>query len=169
MPNLEIGCGRNPQPGYLHAERYWSNAGRGSVDIILDANCLPFGNGSFDSILMFGVVEHFGFFELQEVFLEIMRVLRKGGALKFDVPDFDWFVERYRQPELLEKNRDESWVLHAIFGGQDGPGQFHKWGWSERRMMGFLKKPNWSFSEIKMVGRQWRDPEENHLIWECVK
>ena len=167
--NLEIGCGNNPQPGYLHCEKYVDNSNRHFVDLVCDASSVPLPDGSCDSILMFGVFEHFGYFEIQEVLLEIVRLLGKGGTFKFDVPDFDWFLERYMRPELLEKGRDEEWVLKAIFGGQDAPGMFHKWGWNEKRLRAFLEKPNWNFSEVKLIGRQWRDPEPNHLIWECVK
>lgn len=169
MPSLEIGSGGNPQPGYIHMERFIHPNDRHLVDVCGDAFSLPFRSAVFDSVLMFGVFEHFGFFEIQEVMLEVMRVLRAGGTFKFDVPDFDWFMERYFRPELLPPGRGDSWILFAIFGGQDGPGMQHKWGWNEKRMKEFLEKPNWNFSEIKLVGRQWRDPEPNHLIWECVK
>lgn len=167
--NLEIGSGSNPQPGYVHLDRYLDRDSRGLVDVVGDAGRLPFLDGSFDSVLMFGVFEHFGIFEIQEVMLEIVRVLKPGGSFRFDVPDFDWFLERYRDPGKLGKDRTEDWVLKSIFGGQDGPGMFHKWAWNEKRLEDFLRKPNWNFSKVRLAGRQWRDPEPNHLIWECVK
>ena len=79
MPSLEIGSGGNPQPGYFHLERFIHPNDRHLVDICGDASRLPFGSGVFDSVLMFGVFEHFGIFEIQEVMLEIVRVLRDGG------------------------------------------------------------------------------------------
>ena len=172
--NLEIGSGANPQPGYIHTDAYVDDSNRHLVDVVCDARDLPFPDAYFDSVLMFGVFEHFGFFEVQEVLLEVSRVLAPSGVFKFDVPDFDWFIHAYltgndrstKQP-LIE--RDHTWIMHAIFGGQNGPGQFHKWGWSEDRLREFLAKPNWEFSEIRLVGRQWRDKEDNHLIWECIK
>ena len=169
--SLEIGCGSNPQPGYFHTDVVEGP----DVQVVCDAKSLPFPDGYFDSVLMFGVFEHFGIFEIQEVMLEVVRVLRQGGSFKFDVPDFDWFMyalwtncDKHTQAELAP-HRDEDWILKSIFGGQDGPGMFHKWGWNEKRLRAFLEKPNWAFSEIKLVGRQWRDPEANHLIWECLK
>ena len=173
--NLEIGCGANPQPGYLHTDAFVDDSNRHLVDVVCDARSLPFPDGSFDNVLMFGVFEHFGFFEVQEVLLQVSRVLAPGGVFRFDVPDFDWFIHAYltgndmRSGQKLESRRDETWIMHAIFGGQDGLGMFHKWAWSERRLREFLAKPNWEFSEIKLVGRQWRDPEENHLIFDCVR
>lgn len=173
--NLEIGCGSNPQPGYIHTDAFVDSSNRNLVDYVCDARKLPFPDSEFDSVLMFGVFEHFGFFEVQEVLLEISRVLKAGGTLKFDVPDFDWFLHAYLTGQdrntgtRLSSHRDEAWIMHAMFGGQDGPGQFHKWGWNEKRLREFLAKPNWGFSEVRLVGRQWRDPEANHIIWECVK
>lgn len=173
--NLEIGVGSNPQPGYVHSDFVLTRDNRQHVDIVFSARQIPFRNESVDGILMFGVFEHFGIYDIQEVMLEIFRVLKPSGSFRFDVPDFDWFVEVYRTEidpvtgKPLEPHRDERWVMHAIFGGQDGPGMEHKWGWSQRRLEEFLRKPNWPFSAINFLGRQWRDAEENHLIYECVK
>lgn len=145
------------------------------MDFIADAQRLPLADASCDALLLFGVVEHFGIIEIQAAFLEIARVLVPGGRVRFDVPDFDWFVDVYRTGidpvtnRPVDPVRDERWIMHAFFGGQDGPGQFHRWGWSERRMRDFLMKPNWGFSDVQLIGRQWRDPESNHLVFECVK
>lgn len=173
--NLEIGCGNNPQPGYIHTDFYVDDNNLHLVDVVCDARHLPFPDREFDSVLMFGVFEHFGYVEIQEVLLEISRVLKNGGVFKFDVPDFDWFIHAYltgkdKNTGLdLDSCRDEKWIMHSFFGGQDGPGMFHKWAWNEKRLMEFLKKPNWEFKDIRIVGRQWRDPEENHIVVECIR
>ena len=173
--NLEIGCGSNPQPGYLHTDLYVDGSNRGIVDVICDAQNLPFSDSDFDNVLMFGVFEHLGYFEAQKALLEVSRVLKTGGLFRFDVPDFDWFVHAYLTGKdkytgaPLESRRDEMWVMKSIFGGQDGPGMFHKWGWNQTRIEEMLRRPNFEFSDIRLVGRQWRDPEENHLIYDCVR
>lgn len=167
--HLEIGSGDNPQPGYVHMERFMGACGSCLPDIIGDACRIPFINGCLDSVLMFGVFEHFGFFEICGVVLEVFRALKPGGTFKFDVPDFDWFVERYIRPELRTGGRDEEWILKSIFGGQDGPGMKHCWGWNEERLFRFLTDKIFGFSSVSLIGRQWRDPEPNHLIWECIK
>lgn len=179
---LEIGCGSNPQPGYIHTDLYVDDSNRHLVDVVCDARHLPFGDGEFDSVLMFGVFEHFGYFEIQEVLLEISRVLQPGGVFKFDVPDFDWFIHAYltgkdRNTDLmLDPCRDEKWVMHSLFGGQDGPGMFHKWAWSEKRLYEFLTNSKYGFSMVKSLGRNceannWprKDGEDNHLIFYCAK
>ena len=169
MPSLDLGSGNNPQPGYIHMERFLDRVHPMMPDVIGDGFKLPFICESFDSVLMFGVFEHFGYFEVQEVLHEIIRVLKIGGSFKFDVPDFDWFIDAYQGKIKLDPVRTEAWIMQAFYGGQDGPGMYHRWGWNEKRMRDFLSKPNWNFSSFNLVGRQWRDPEPNHLIWECVK
>lgn len=168
--NLEIGAGCNPTPGFIHCDFVRDPNCPDALDFVCDARAVPLPDDHCDNILMFGVFEHFGIFEIPDVVAEVFRILAPGGVFKFDVPDFDWFVERYLRPELRDRGRDEDWILKAIFGGQDAPGMFHKWGWNERRLRTFLEtKARWHFSKITMTGRQWRDPEPNHLIWECVK
>ena len=165
---LEIGCGNNPQPGYLHCDRYLDRNNIPFVDVCCDARRLPFRDGEFDSVLMFGVFEHLGLHEAQEALLEVSRCLKGGGIFKFDVPDFDWFVARYLDRKVAP-HRDDEWFMKSFYGSQEREGMFHRWAWNQGRIEAFLAKPNWEFSSFKLVGRRWRDPEKNHLIYECVK
>lgn len=174
--NLEIGSGCNPTPGYVHCDFRKDSDCPDALDFVCDARFIPYPDNHCDNVLMFGVFEHFGIFEIEDVVREVFRILAPGGVFKFDVPDFDWFLEVYRTgidtvtKRPLESHRTQDWILKAIFGGQDAPGMFHLWGWNEKRLTEFLeKKQKWCFREIRMVGRQWRDPEHNHLIWECIK
>lgn len=170
---LEIGCGSNPTPGYLNTDFYVDSKNGHFVDQQADARELPFPDASFVEVLAFGVIEHFGRFEVPKVFSEAYRVLKPGGIFKFDVPDFDWFVHAYTSGKDiftgmdLTPNRTEEWIMKSIFGGQDGPGQYHKWGWNERRIGDVIRES--LFKSYVLTGRQWRDPEHNHLIFECRK
>ena len=172
---LEIGAGTNPQPGFIHTDIIPNPNNNPPLDYICDARDLPFGDREFSKVLMFGVFEHFGIFEIREALLEISRVLEAGGVFEFDVPDFDWFVHAYTTGKdkvtglELRPFCNQEWVMRGIFGGQDGPGMFHKWGWNEKRLEALLRDPAFGFSEIRLIGRQRRDPESNHLIYRCVK
>lgn len=173
---LEIGSGCNPTPGYIHCDAFTDPDCPDALDLVCDARSVPYPDGACSDILMFGVFEHFGIFEIKDVVAEVFRLLAPGGTFKFDVPDFDWFLEVYRTGndpvtgKPVESHRTEDWVLKGIFGGQDKLGMLHKWGWNEKRLRAFLEiSDKWNFSRVVMTGRQWRDPEQNHLIWECAK
>ena len=134
------------------------------VDVVGVGSRLPFRSNAFDEIKLYGVFEHFGYFESLQCLAEFLRCLQSGGLLWLDVPNFDWFVEAYRQ---LPSGRTLSWVMHAIFGGQDDPGQFHKWGWTESTLPIVLQEAG--FVDVTLFSRSTRDPEPNHLGYTARK
>lgn len=52
---------------------------------------MPFGNGSFDGIACFHVLEHFNCMEAVTVIADCYRLLRSGGVLLVSVPDATYF------------------------------------------------------------------------------
>ena len=55
-----------------------------------DATALPYPDGTVDAVLAEHVFEHFSFAEEALVWREMARVLRPGGTLTLEVPDFEW-------------------------------------------------------------------------------
>lgn len=93
---LDFGCGDKPY------ERYFCNVSEyvgcdievsghdhtnEKVDVFYDGKHLPFGDGSFDSVLSSEVFEHI--FNLESIVKELCRVLKPGGGLIVTVP-FVW-------------------------------------------------------------------------------
>jgi len=56
-----------------------------------DAKRLPFGNGQFDRVLMFDVVEHLYPWELHEALLEVGRVLKRNGRFIVHTAPNRWY------------------------------------------------------------------------------
>ena len=86
------------------------------VDRLEDAIKLPYGEGAFDAVLSFGVLEHVenDFASL----LEIRRVLRPGGVLFcFNLPYFlSWGqrLARWRGDDYHQRLYDEQSVRHLL-------------------------------------------------------
>lgn len=146
---LHIGCGTNPLRGWVNIDRVARAPG---VTIDLDVTNLPYTDGSVDAVLAEHVFEHFSFAEEAQAWREMARVLRPGGTLVLEVPDFEWVCTTF-----LEANDDwrtfyvvgaadhyagcgraldQRWgILQTMFfGNQNGAGQFHRSAYTEGKL-----------------------------------
>jgi len=90
---LDLGCGKTPLYGMYKSLVTdvicvdWASTGHDNkyLDCIADLNqLLPFGDGTFDSVLLTDVLEHV--FEPIRLVSEISRILRPAGKLIVGVP-----------------------------------------------------------------------------------
>lgn len=93
---LDFGCGNKPYRHLFTVEQYigidieneaHSHEGE-PVDVIYDGKTIPFENNFFDCAFASEVFEHV--FNLDEVLVEIRRVIRKDGVLLITIP-FVWY------------------------------------------------------------------------------
>jgi SAM-dependent methyltransferase len=92
---LDFGCGRKPYKPFFEVSEYIGldieESGHShkneSIDVFYDGGKIPFADDHFDSVFSSEVFEHV--FNLDEVLLEIRRVLKPGGHLLVTVP-FVW-------------------------------------------------------------------------------
>jgi SAM-dependent methyltransferase len=93
---LDFGCGSKPyMPLFKHCTSYtgvdFENVGHSHknehIDVFYDGKKLPFADNKFDSIFSSEVFEHL--FNLPEILLELIRVLKPGGRLLITCP-FVW-------------------------------------------------------------------------------
>lgn len=89
---LDVGCGEKPYK-LIYDECCKESIGvdvetckheQSFVDVFASADCLPFGDESFDTILCTNVLEHVA--NMEAAFSEIGRVLKKGGYAVISVP-----------------------------------------------------------------------------------
>lgn len=89
---LDFGCGRKPYQHLFSVDRYigidMEQTGHehtlSKVDVYYDGKNIPFENEYFDSVFCSEVFEHV--FNLQEVIVEIKRVLKQNGKILITVP-----------------------------------------------------------------------------------
>jgi SAM-dependent methyltransferase len=141
---LHIGCGNNIKEGYVNVDKYVKNVSIKNWDIFN----LPIDENSVDEVLAEHLAEHLTFQEEKEFFLEMYRVLKMGGKLILEVPDIEWVLRTFLEAKDDFKDfyqvgavdhyfgnglqLDNRWSLlaTAIWGNQNGEGQFHKNGYT---------------------------------------
>lgn len=92
---LDFGCGRKPYENLFKVSEYigidMETTGHehknSKIDVYYDGKNIPFPNDSFDSVFCSEVFEHV--FNLDEIIIEIKRVLKTNGRILVTVP-FSW-------------------------------------------------------------------------------
>ena len=83
MKKLNLGCGSDIREGYVNIDLYNDKA-----DLQCDVTALPYEDSSIDEIFASHIIEHFDFQQSWAVLAEWYRVLKPGGMLKIETPDF---------------------------------------------------------------------------------
>jgi predicted SAM-dependent methyltransferase len=93
---LNLGCGSNPKPGWINIDLFDSRA-----DLQLDLReKWPFADASISHIYSEHAFEHFELLEEVPHFLsEARRLLRPGGLFDMGVPDTEWPLHAYGDPD----------------------------------------------------------------------
>ena len=107
------------------------------VDIIADASeYIPFKTGTFDKIHCAHVLEHVTRDKYKPMLREMHRVLKPGGSLYVEVPDFRGTIENLMK--AFENNDADAihiWTT-SVYGKNEREGMAHHWGFYE----GFLRR-----------------------------
>lgn len=135
---IDIGCGSSPAANAMAREGYTGvdmveGPGVGVVCDVRDG--LPFKDGEVEAISSSHFLEHLGFDELMPFMKECGRVLKPWGLFECVVPDFEWLCEAF-----LNTPEDRRWEfpIMTMFGNQSGPGEFHKNGFTKKRLLNIL-------------------------------
>jgi len=157
---LNVGCGDLPFEGWVNLDLRPLKG----VSVRSNAAQLPFKDGVFEIVYASHVIEHFDFLEGFEVLKEWKRVLKTGGNLIIECPDFLGLCRRFVQ---CDEGGRIGLYMH-IFGNPWIKEQIHK----------FLYTPNqlrWTLEQLGFKNivqtEQKRFPGGNdiNLRMECTK
>jgi len=120
---LNIGSGVDYKPDFLNIDKYDPTA-----DADWDIAHLPLRDNSVAQITCYSTLEHLPQGEIQILIKEWHRVLKTDGTVVATVPDIVGACER------LLKDPEDDWALARIYGHQANEGQFHKSGFTPKRL-----------------------------------
>ncbi len=137
---LHLGCGDDYLEGYINADLYAEK-----VDERFDALLVPYPDNTFDEVKAFHIIEHFDWHKGQEALQEWCRVLKPGGRLHIETPDF---LESCKM--FVESDESERINLYGHFFSTAWiPGQQHLFLFTESQLSIQLK---WAgFTSIKRL------------------
>jgi teichuronic acid biosynthesis glycosyltransferase TuaG len=125
---LHLACGHDYNEDYINVDLYAPDDAK--TDLRFDVMQLPYDDNSVDEIKAFHVIEHFDFYQIQQVLKEWHRVLKPGGRLWLETPDF---LESCRT--FVNADEDFKILLYNHFFAHPWiPGQTHKFLFTETQL-----------------------------------
>ncbi len=106
-PKLHIGCGPYLKEGWLNVD---INPPKGAEPMDA-ASEFPFPNESFNYIFSEHLLEHLDYLGGKNLITESYRVLKKGGKLRLAVPDLEFLIQLYQNPEKQINRKYIDWSI----------------------------------------------------------
>jgi glycosyltransferase involved in cell wall biosynthesis len=132
---LHLACGHDYNEDYINIDLYAPEDAK--CDVRFDVAKLPYDDNTVDEIKAFHIIEHFHFFEIQEVLKEWYRVLKPGGKLYLETPDFLETCRSFVEGNPATGMDIEQWriLLYGHFFAHAWvPGQTHKFLFTETQL-----------------------------------
>lgn len=133
---IHLGCGTKKLDGWVNID----SVAECEPDLIHDiSQPLPYEDQTVDEVLAEDLLEHFDKYVRYLVFYQWVRVLRLGGKITVQVPNFKKILFKYFKfgydnfvDFIFGENLWESKVYIGHFGS-------HKWGYSKKTLEEFVK------------------------------
>lgn len=140
-----------PREGYVQVDAF------GQPDVLARLEAMPFR--AVEEIYASHVLEHLPNASIVPALREMRRCLAEDGRVELWVPDLIWHMRRF----LNEADYATRWGLHLefLFGSQEHEGQYHRTGFTPRRLADCLFMAG--YREVKT--RRAKRPERRRGDW----
>ncbi len=147
---LHVGCGTNKLQGWINID----GVDACKPDLVYDlSKPLPYEDLSAQELRADGVLEHFDKYMRYAIMSDWARVLKIGGLLHLELPDFDKLLWRFRKfydfDSFVDTFFGENMLHGEIYIGHFGN---HKWGYSRRSLTAFIKQFGIEPVQVKTKG-----------------
>ena len=107
-------------------------------------------------------LEHLSKPDVDRTLNEWYRILKKGGKMTIVIPDIEWCMSKF-----IESGEDNKWdfPINTIFGLQNTTDEYHKTGFTTKRITGLLEKAGFDITNTENI---WTH-EVQSISVECVK
>ena len=153
---LHLGCGERHLEGYVNIDWRKTRA----TDLVCDIRRLPYPEESVNLIETYHVIEHMSKQDCEKALRHWHSLLRNGGRLIIECPNFDGAVREYLD------GREER--IHNIFGLQRFEGDAHRFGYNFRRLKEVLERVGF-LSVVEAEPEDYHKEEEPCMRVECIK
>jgi len=147
LKGVDIGCGPSyislPGCGQLvrvDIDEQWN------PDYRCDVRHLPFGTAEFDIVHSSHVLEHFFATETLPLLTEWTRILKKDGKFILNLPNIDWALENFKDPENAQH------VHNVIYGGHSTKWDVHHTYFNPEKITSLLKQVGMEIEHITHNG-----------------
>lgn len=151
---LNIGSGTDIKEDYLNVDRYAQKA-----DANWDMRELPLNDDSVAQIICYQTLEHISQNDVFPTLKEWYRVLKPRGNVIITVPDIVSICQQ------VVDNPEDDWVLARVYGTQAHDGQFHKSGFTPKKIGNMLGRAGFTSTKVAYFEKDGH----RHIYVESVK
>ncbi|MEX2631598.1 MAG: methyltransferase domain-containing protein [Tistlia sp.] len=147
---LNLGSGDKNLPGYVNVDVAPSRKGA-APDLLCDLRSLKLEDGYADELLSVHVIEHFYYWEVQELLAEWRRVIKPGGRIELECPNLAYAAQQIVEDEGRLADASDGWrtTMFVLYGDPawKDPLMCHRWGWTPRTLGAELERAG--FVEVR--------------------